>query len=178
MKDLPLVISLCHYHFVLFCPPIQLRMGAIVTCWVPGGQLRSTQQVTCVHMPGSTLVELICCRSLAQGKAIAAGEQCMFIISSQRVLSINMSLMPSLWLGATWKLAGAGLPLVPDFSSQGSSSQMYPQHEAWMQWHMLWSVFIMHYMNKIKREFSSHFNFTFILFCVNSSNFFYVERTK
>lgn len=79
---------------------------------------------------------------------------------------INMRLMPSLWLGATWKLEGAGLPCVPGFSSHGPSSQMYPQLEAWRQWRMLWSVFIMHYMNKIKGKFSSHFNFTFILFCV------------
>lgn len=53
-----------------------------VTWWAPGGQLRSTHQVTRAHMPGTTLVGLICCPNLAQVKVTAAGVQCICSVSS------------------------------------------------------------------------------------------------
>lgn len=64
-------LAFCH---ILSPDPVE-DGSSRVTWWAPSGQLRSTHQVTRAHMPGTTVVELICCPNLAQVKVTAVGMQ-------------------------------------------------------------------------------------------------------
>lgn len=71
-RSCPYLFMLLGFCHILSPHPVE-EWSNRVTWWAPDGLLRSPHQVTRAQMPGTTLVEFICCPSLAQVKVTAAG---------------------------------------------------------------------------------------------------------